>query len=225
MIRTGRVVAIMAKAPIAGKAKTRLIPQLGAEQAAMLYQEMLLDTIELVADALNGSGAIGIVCPTSADRTALQQIVASGIEIIADETGSLMGGLNHALAYHTAAGYQQVVLLDGDSPTLPLEYLQLAFDALISTDVVLGPTIDGGYYLIGACQSQPALFQWQHLDSAMICDQTQARAEARGLRVELLPNWFDVDTAEDLERLVDDLRAHANGALRTRAFLVQHGYL
>lgn len=225
MIRPGRVVAIMAKAPVAGKAKTRLIPRLGAEHAAMLYQQMLLDTIDLVAEALNGSGAISLVCPTLADRTALQHMVASGIQVIADETGTLMGGLEYALTYHTVAGYEQVILLDGDSPTLPRHYLQSGFDALGTADIVLGPTIDGGYYLIGACQSQPALFQWEHLDSATICEKTQARAVAHGLRVDMLPSWFDVDTSEDLEQLVDDLRLHPDGAPRTRQFLAQHSYL
>ncbi len=225
MIRPGRLVAIMAKAPIAGKAKTRLIPRLGAEHAAMLYHQMLLDTIELVAEALNGSGAISLVCPTITDRTTLQDFVASETQIIADETGSLMGGLAFALAYHVAQGYEQVILLDGDSPTLPVQYLQSAFDTLGSADVVIGPTMDGGYYLIGACQSQPALFQWEHLDSATICAQTQARAEARGLHVALLPNWYDVDTSEDLQRLVDDLRLHPGGAPRTREFLMRHGHM
>ena len=156
MIRPGRLVAIMAKAPIAGKAKTRLIPRLGAEHAAMLYHQMLLDTIELVAEALNGSGAISLVCPTITDRTTLQDFVASETQIIADETGSLMGGLAFALAYHVAQGYEQVILLDGDSPTLPVHYLQSAFDTLGSADVVLGPTMDGGHYLIrAASHSQP----------------------------------------------------------------------
>ncbi len=225
MIRTGRVVAIMAKAPVAGRAKTRLIPRLGADRAAMLYQQMLLDTIELVAEAMNGSGAISLVCPTIADRTALQHIIAPAIQVIADETGTLMGGLAFAQAYHIAQGYDQVILLDGDSPTLPVEYMQSAFETLGAADLVLGPTIDGGYYLIGACQSQPALFQWEHVNSATLCVQTQTRAEAHGLRVVLLPSWFDVDTSDDLELLIDDLRSHANSAPRTRGFLLRHGYL
>ena len=225
MIRPDHVVAIMAKAPIAGQAKTRLIPRLGAEHAAMLYQEMLLDTIELVAEALNGSGALSIVCPTSADRTALKQIVPSAIQVVADETGSLMGGLGYGLTYHITQGYDHVILLDGDSPTLPVRYLQSAFDALGSADVVLGPTMDGGYYLIGACQSQPALFKWEHLDSTTICAQTHVRAEALGLRVRVLPSWYDVDTSEDLQRLVDDLRLHPGGAPHTREFLMRYGHM
>jgi len=215
----------MAKAPVAGRAKTRLIPRLGTEHAAMLYQQMLLDTIELVVETLDGSGAISLVCPTITDRMALRQIVAAGIQVVADETGTLMGGLAYALDNHIAQGYEQVILLDGDSPTLPAPYMRLAFDALDAADVVLGPTIDGGYYLIGARQSQPALFQWEHLDSATICAQTQARAEALGLRVDVLPSWFDVDTSEDLDRLVDDLRSRADSAPRTRDFLAQHDYL
>jgi uncharacterized protein len=225
MTRAGRVVAIMAKAPIAGQAKTRLIPRLGAEHAARLYQHMLLDTIELVAQALNGSAAITIVCPTGTDRAALQQIVAPKIQVVADETGTLMGGLDYGLTYHVRQGYEQVILLDGDSPTLPAEHLQSAFEALDSADVVLGPTTDGGYYLIAACQAQSALFKWEHLDSATVCTQTQSRAEADGLRVELLPAWFDVDTSEDLDRLVENLRSYAVGAPRTRTFLERYGYL
>ena len=90
---------------------------------------------------------------------------------------------------------------------------------------MLGPTLDGGYYLIGACRSHPLLFQWEHLDSATIWAATQARAEAQGLGVALLPAWFDVDTSEDLDRLVDDLSAQVVRAPRTRAFLAAQGYM
>ena len=225
MVSMDRVVVIMAKAPISGQAKTRLIPRLGPEQAAMLYQHMLLDTIELVAEALDGSGTISLVCPTDADRMALQPIVPSAMQILADGQGSLMAGLDYGLTYHISQGYRQVVLLDGDSPTLPIQYLRSAFDALGSVDVVIGPTIDGGYYLLGACRSQPALFRWEQLDSATLCTQTRLRAETLGQRVELLPSWYDIDTPDDLDRLVGDLRSQVAGASRTRQFLVRAGYL
>ncbi len=225
MIGTQRVVAIMAKGPIAGRAKTRLIPLLGPEQAAGLYRQMLLDTVDLVAEALDGRGAISIVCPTTADQVVLQQLVPAWAQVIAHERGDLMAGLNFGLAYHTGHGCDQVILLDGDSPTLPADYLRAAFDALAEAQVVLGPTLDGGYYLIGACQPQPALFSWERLDGATVCRQTQARAEAGGARVALLSPWYDVDTAEDFDRLVDELGARADGAPRTRRFLRQGGHL
>lgn len=218
-----RVVVIMAKAPVAGQAKTRLIPLLGAEQAAVMYHHMLLDTIELVTKALDGMGAISLMCPTSADQVALQALVPPTVTVVADEQGSLMGGLNYGLRHHLDSGYEHVVLLNGDGPTLPMEYLRSAFEALGSSDIVLGPTRDGGYYLIGAKQPQPALFIWEQFDSATICKQTQLRAEELGQRVALLPPWYDIDTAEDVQQLADDLRQQTDNAPRTRRFLAQQG--
>src|SRR5689334_2744851 len=113
-----RLVGIMAKAPLAGHAKTRLIPVLGAAQAALLQQHMLLDTIELVSAALCGDGSIVLVCPTAADQAALESIAPDGVGMVAHERVDLMSGLDYALAHYLAQGYQQVVLLDGDSPTL-----------------------------------------------------------------------------------------------------------
>jgi len=225
MSERGRVVVIMAKAPIAGQAKTRLIPLLGAEQAAVMYHQMLLDTIELVATSLNGTGAISLVCPTVADQTALHAIVSPAISVVADEQGSLMRGLDYGLRHHLDMGYEHVVMLNGDGPTLPKEYVRAAFEALRSSDVVLGPTKDGGYYLIGANEPQSALFNWEHFDSATVCVQTRERAEGLGRRVTLLPAWYDIDIEEDIQQLADDLRSEANLAPRTRQFLSQHGLL
>lgn len=221
MIRSDRIIAIMAKAPIAGQAKTRLIPLLGADGAARLYQHMLLDSIELAVEALGEQGAVSLVCPTEAHRATLRTLVPDTIQVLAHEQGDLMRGLDYGLAHYTRQGYAQVILLDGDSPTLAVNILRRAFDALATADVVLGPTLDGGYYLIGSCRPQPALFSWEHLDSATVCAETRARAEASGARVTLLPPWYDVDTREDVERLVDELRRQDTGAHHTRRFLVR----
>jgi rSAM/selenodomain-associated transferase 1 len=218
-----RLVGIMAKAPVAGYAKTRLIPVLGAGQAALLQQHMLLDTIELVSTALCGDGSIALVCPTAADRAALESFVPDGLGVVAHERVDLMSGLDYALAHHLAQGYQQVVLLDADSPTLPTQYIQSAFDHLQEDAVVLGPTLDGGYYLIGSGQPRPQLFDWQRLDSATVCQQTRARAEALGATVQMLPPWYDVDTAEDLDRLCAELQQYPSRAPHTRRFLEGNG--
>jgi uncharacterized protein len=223
MVGPRRLVGIMAKAPLAGQAKTRLIPVLGADRAARLQQQMLLDTIDLTVDALQGHGTISIVCPTAADRAVLECLVPAGVGVVAHERGDLMRGLDYGLSYHLDQGYEQVVLLDGDSPSLPAHYVRSAFAQLTGDAVVLGPTLDGGYYLIGACRPRPALFEWQHLDSATICRQTQELAEALGARVALLPPWYDVDTAEDLERLVNELRSYPSRAPRTCRFLERDG--
>jgi uncharacterized protein len=218
-----RVVGIMAKAPLAGQAKTRLIPALGAEVAAELQLHMLLDTIELTRAALEGDGSVTVVCPTAADRATLEFLVPSEIGIVAHERGDLMGGLDYALRHHLELGYERVVLVDGDSPTLPVDYVRSALDQLTDDAVVLGPTLDGGYYLIGACRARPALFEWTHLDSANICQQTLARAEALGARVAMLPRWYDVDTAADLERLIDELQSCPARAPHTARFLNRDG--
>ena len=216
-----RVVAIMAKAPLPGQAKTRLIPVLGADRAAQLQLHMLLDTIDLTVAALEEQGAINIVCPTAADRAVLESLVPAGVGVVAHERGDLMRGLDYGLSYHLERGYEQVILLDGDSPSLPLDYVRSAFEQLTGDAVVLGPTLDGGYYLIGACRPRPALFEWQQLDSARVCRQTQELAEALGARVTLLPPWYDVDTAEDLERLVTELRDNPSRAPRTCRYLFE----
>jgi uncharacterized protein len=218
-----RLVAIMAKAPVAGQAKTRLIPALWADGAARLQRHMLLDTIELTMAALEGDGSVSIVCPTAADRATLQCMVPGKIGIVAHERGDLMSGLDYALTHHLDQGYEQVVLLDGDSPTLPSHYVRAALDQLTGDAVVLGPTLDGGYYLIGACRPRPALFDWELLDGATICQQTVARAQALGARVALLPPWYDVDTAEDLERLIQELRSYPSRAPHTLRFLDRNG--
>lgn len=103
--------------------------------------------------------------------------------------------------------------------------LRLTFDALSTANVVRGPTLDGGYYLIGSCQPQPALFNWERRDGTTLCRETQARAEAYGARVTLLPSWYDIDTREDVERLVDDLLKHENGARHARRFLARERLL
>jgi uncharacterized protein len=221
--RPRRLVAIMAKAPVAGQAKTRLIPVLGAQGAAQLHWHMLLDTIELSMAALEPDGCLRVVCPTASDRATLECLVPAQIGVVAHERGDLMSGLDFALAHHLNQGYDQVVLLDGDSPTLPAHYVRSAFDQLTDDGIVLGPTLDGGYYLIGACRPRPALFDWKQLDSTAICQQTRTRAEALGARVAMLPPWYDIDTGEDLDRLIQELRSDPSRAPHTAGFLERDG--
>lgn len=220
-----RVIGIMAKAPIAGQAKTRLAPRLGAGPAAALYGQMLLDSIDLARAAMDGEAAISIVCPDPAHGAMLARLVPASVTIVAHERCDLMAGLDYALSYYVAEGWHQVILFNGDTPTLPATYLREAFDRLTSDSVVLGPTFDGGYYLIGACAPQPALFDWEEPDSATICRRTIERAAAAGTRVALLPPWYDIDTADDLAQLVEELLVNQQAAPRTRAFLAGQGYL
>jgi glycosyltransferase A (GT-A) superfamily protein (DUF2064 family) len=115
-----------------------------------------------------------------------------------------------------------VVIMDSDSPTLPPAQVAGAFAALDGADVVLGPCEDGGYYLIGLKRPQPRLLREVPMSTPHVLRDTLALAEQAGLRVALLAPWYDVDTAQELDRLRADLAYQAPGiAPHTRAFLAR----
>ena len=128
-----------------------------------------------------------------------------------------------AFAEHLAEGFERVVLVDSDSPTLPGQILEDACQALDQHDVTLGPTSDGGYYLIGMHRFHAQLFEGITWSTPRVYAQTLA--QATGLRVLELPEWFDVDVPADLERLRIDLeRLPEHMAPRTRRALVQGSF-
>jgi len=122
-------------------------------------------------------------------------------------------------------GHPQALALNSDGPTLPATYLQQAMEQLNRAEVVLGPSQDGGYYLIGLKRPQPGLFVDIEWSSERVTAQTLARAEAMGLRVALLPPWYDVDTAADLVRLQADLASlPAEALIHTRGFFARRSH-
>jgi hypothetical protein len=131
--------------------------------------------------------------------------------------------LDHLLSDALAGGAHRAVVMDSDSPTLPQAYLSEALARLELADVVLGPTRDGGYYLIGLKQPQPQLLRQVQMSTPHVLTDTLALAEASGLTVSLLPAWYDVDTITDLRQLAGEvaaLDANANGsAAATRRWL------
>lgn len=128
--------------------------------------------------------------------------------------------LQHCFAELFALGFASVVAIGADSPTLPGENVYDAFEALVEEDaVVLGPTDDGGYYLIGMRQMYDGLFQGIPWSSAEVLNTTIKRAEAAEVDVLLLPEWYDVDTPAALERLQEEVRENKNAARFTRRFL------
>ena len=121
-------------------------------------------------------------------------------------------------------GHEGVIATDSDSPTLPTQHLQSAVDRLTDpgTEVVLGPSDDGGYYLIGLRRGYPTLFSGIPWSTPQVYDETLRRAEALGVRVTALPRWYDVDTPVEFERLraeIDELGAVA--PRHAREFFVQ----
>jgi uncharacterized protein len=213
-------IAIMAKAPQAGEVKTRLCPPLSRADAAELYRRFLLDKIEQVMTLKAASLAIAY---TPAEARAFFEEVAPGFVLVqqrgADLGDRLAGSLGELLRGHRGA-----IAIDSDTPTLPVAFLQQAVD-LIATpgvDVVLGPTEDGGYYLIGLRAIHRELFESMAWSTNAVLPETIRRADAKGLRVTCLSPWYDIDTPEDLGRLRAEVAAPGSNAPRhTRTFLME----
>ncbi len=210
---------VIAKRPAAGQTKTRLSPPLLPEQASALYECFLRDTLD-VARAVPGVTRLAHYAPDAAAGYFQQLAPDFGLR---PQVGDSLGPrLDEVLTRCLAEGFERAVIMDSDSPTLPPEYVAGAFAALDGADVVLGPCEDGGYYLIGLKHPQPRLLREVQMSTPNVLRDTLALAEQAGLRVALLPRWYDVDTAQELERLRADLAGHANGAApHTRAFLAQ----
>jgi glycosyltransferase A (GT-A) superfamily protein (DUF2064 family) len=124
-------------------------------------------------------------------------------------------------AHFAAAGRRRIVAFNSDSPHLPASALWLAFDALRSCDLVIGPTHDGGYYLVGAAESHPGLFAGGALGTTNALEKLLARARALGLSVRFTEPFYDVDVPADLSRLAEELRLAPERAPRTARWLTE----
>jgi rSAM/selenodomain-associated transferase 1 len=212
---------IMAKEPAVGRTKTRLCPPLTLAQAAALYEALLRDTIGLAAGQEGVQLAIAVTPPEA--LVAFRRWSPSGASLLPVRGADIGDCLNKVLGQLLARGHAQAMALNSDGPTLPASHLRQAVAALASADVVLGPGEDGGYYLIGLKKPHPDLFRDIEWSTERVTAQTLARAEALGLSVALLPAWYDVDTASDLERLRAEVASLPDDAVPyTRHFLDEY---
>src|SRR5262245_4730398 len=198
-------VAIMAKAPLPGQVKTRLCPPLSPDEAAGLYRCFLLDKIQQVR-ALARARPVIAYAPEEAGQ--IFGTMAPDLELLPQRGADLGVRLTGILERLLEAGHDGAVAIDSDTPTLPIHLLQQAVDRLAddpALDGVLGPTEDGGYYLIGLKAPQPVLFTDMPWSTADVLPETIRRAEGRRLRLAQLRPWYDVDTPEDLDRLRSEL--------------------
>ena len=203
MMPITRSLWVVAKYPLPGQTKTRLSPPLSLDAAATLYESFLRDTLDLMRQVDNVRRGIAFL---PADAHSYFTTLAPNMALELQHGASLGERLDHVLTAALVDGDQQAVVMDSDSPTLPASYLSQAFAALAgAADVVLGPCDDGGYYLIGLKRPQPRLLREVPMSTPTVLQDTLALANALGLRVELLPTWYDVDTGTDLERLRAEL--------------------
>jgi uncharacterized protein len=213
--------AIMAKAPRAGAVKTRLCPPLRPPEAAELARCFLLDAVERAAGVV---GVRPVLAYAPVEARGEFESIAPGFALLAQQGEDLGARQARLISEVLALGHQAALVIGTDSPTLPRECLDEAVSLVMAPDVdlVLGPTDDGGYYLIGLRAPCPALFEGMPWSTSAVLPRTLDRAQRLGLRVACLPAWFDVDTKADLERLAAEL-AVTPGLLprHTRDFLAR----
>jgi uncharacterized protein len=203
-----RAVVVFARAPVAGRVKSRLAAAIGADAAAALYAAFLDDTCALVSAAAGEGAPSGwrLVLAVDGDvgHPAVCALAArDGFERVAQGDGDLGARLDAAIARYAGGG--AVVIVGSDAPTLPRARLGDAFAALADADVVLGPAADGGYYLIGARRAVPEIFRDMPWGTARVLAETRARLPGCAV---LAPH-YDIDERADLARLAGELRTLA----------------
>ena len=229
----------MGKAPRSGRSKTRLAPAVGFEAAAALSAAFLRDTTENVVLAGRQAPIASYVAYAPADAASLvEPHVATGTALLlADGTGCeaprvegfgrcLLEAVTHLLA----RGHASACVLNSDGPTLPTGFLVEAARllALPGDRAVLGPSRDGGYYLLGLKRPHASLFADIAWSTDTVAATTRIRADAIGLDVATLPEWFDVDDEPSLAELVSSIGRGENGGFEapvTRAALERLGLL
>jgi rSAM/selenodomain-associated transferase 1 len=227
-----RALVVFAKLPVPGAVKTRMCPPLTPERAADLYTQMLGDVLEASAEVCERGGAELFITLTPADgllrfaddfaghfNGSEAQPAMERVRLIAQAEGDLGARMQHAFAEAAAAGYDRIVLRGSDSPTLAPAQLARAFDVLDEVDVAIGPDVDGGYNWIAARRAHEGLLDHE-MSTGSVARDTLAAAARLGLTTHVGPTSFDLDTAEDLERLRSEASALPEGlARRTLAWL------
>jgi rSAM/selenodomain-associated transferase 1 len=210
------LLVIMAKAPRPGKVKTRLTPDLSPETVTAFYRCLLDDTLALARSLSDVE--VAIMCPES-DVNELSQLAGNDVSVVAQEGAGLAAGLTSVFVHFAEGRQRRTIAFNSDSPHLPRSVLEDAFATLAEHDVVVGPTDDGGYYLVGAKASHPALFGSDGMGTSTALERLLSNARALGLSVGFSAPFYDIDVADDLSRLAAELRMTPTSAPRTAQWL------
>jgi uncharacterized protein len=200
--------AIMAKVPRAGRVKTRLSPPLNPQQAAALNIGFLKDTIECLKEVSIALPAYTVISfAPRGEEAGFKEIVPDDVILVPQRGDGFGERLQHTAEDLLRAGFRAVCLIDSDSPTVPAAAYAKAVQTLLAEEdcAVLGPSDDGGYYLLGLNALHPRLFEEIAWSTEIVADQTKARSREIGLPMYSLPIWFDVDDRRTLARLYREL--------------------
>lgn len=212
------VLIIMAKEPRVGRTKTRLCPPLTPTQAAQLYEALLKDSIAFAASLSGLDLAIAVTPPEATSY--FDCITPPGTLLLPVDCTDIGDCLIQVLSSLLASGYPKVLAFNTDGPTLPPDYVHTAVQLLDEHDVVLGPSEDGGYYLVGLKQLHAEIFTDIAWSTSLVLTQTLDKLARLQLKVMMLPPWYDIDTAADLVRLQAELaELTPDKLIHTRRFL------
>ena len=217
--QTGEWLVLLAKRPERGRSKTRLARDVGDEDAARLAKAFLLDTLALCAE--HPARFLVAYAPTEGREWFAEH--APTAALTAQPEAEFDERVVHALRSAFERGASRCVILGMDTPQLELSTITSAFRALDDHDVCLGPSEDGGYYLLGLRELEPALFEDIAWSTSSVLSTTLERARERDLTVALLEPERDVDDVQDLAALRETLNRRPNVAIRTRSELDRLG--
>lgn len=218
--RSEAALVLFAKAPIPGQVKTRLCPPLTPDEAAGLHGSFVLDALEQsrrAAKLARGKSAQGsldrfVACAPSPAHVFFKILEErEGVRLIHQIGDDLGARMEQAFKALFAMDYQRVLLVGTDLPTLPASVYMQALSLLSDHDLVLGPSLDGGYYLIGLKRPAPDLFAGMPWSTDRVLALTQKKADTLGLKTALLPPCRDVDTIDDLLALIHEAGLEARG--------------
>jgi len=214
---TGEALVVMARVPSDMRGKSRLTRDLGGDHVE-LRRALLQDTLDVVEGV---AGVDVFIAFEPADAIAeMRGLVGDGVRLFPQQGDTLGERMRNAFERLFAAGYSGIVMIGSDLPSLPASHLADAFHFVRERPdaVVIGPATDGGYYLIGMCRLCPELFTSIAWSTRDVLATTTRIAESSGLTVSFVSPWHDVDTINDLRRVLRD----PHGATRTRAWATAH---
>jgi rSAM/selenodomain-associated transferase 1 len=196
-------IIVMTRAPIPGATKTRLEGSLTSQQCAELHKAFLLDTLDLTGRCKNVT--VFLAFTPKRHRQFFEKLPFHPAILLPQHGKDLGERIFAAIKTVSSRGYDTVIVIGSDTPTLQPSHIEKAFKALKKADVCLGPARDGGYYLIGMNQPHKGLFEEIPWGTEKVFQTTLNRAQVAGLKTSLLPRWYDVDTPEDLRDLCNQL--------------------
>ena len=200
---------VFVKNPIPGAVKTRLQTRYTPDQVAALYTAFVRDVLERAESIDVDRRVIAFDPPDAGPEVSV--LFGGGVkalwEYVPQVQDDLGARMREALVQELDAGASAAVLIGTDIPSLPAHHITQAFDLLHTKDVVLGPSTDGGYYLVGVSKSTPEIFEDVAWSTPSVLSQTIDRVQCAGNTLGLVPPWFDVDAPEELDFLLAHARA------------------